>query len=79
MSLKETALIVIFLMLIQMVIIIFITRSNKDFFDSEKAIRYVNAIAELAKVKPRSALIIMLCYAACLVELFVLLLFKYSK
>lgn len=79
MSLKEIALVICVLMFIQMLVIIWITKKNADIFDSRKALKYPEAISDLAKTKPKSALAIRLCYAACVIEVLVMLLIKYSK
>jgi hypothetical protein len=78
-SLKEMSVYTCFLIAIQMCIVMAITRLNKEFFDDKKAIYYLSAVVDLIKNKPLAGWVLILCYAACVVEIVVLLLIKNLK
>ncbi len=71
MNIKDLALYIIVLMGIQMLLVAIITRMNKEFFDDENALKYFIALRRFWAAKPTSAAIIMFCYAACFIELFI--------
>ena len=78
MNFKQIVLLTIFLMAIQTIVIAIVTRMHKDVFDKfPHATSYARAIAELAKTKPTAALVIKVCYAASIVELMLLVIFKF--
>ena len=79
MSIKEVAVIVVFLIGIQMLVVAILTRLNGEFLNKYKATNYSKAMADLAKDKPKTVFAIRCCYAASLVELVILVLMKFSN
>lgn len=79
MSLKEISVYTCLLIIIQMCLVMIITRVNKEFFDDKKAINYFKAVTDLTKNKPLAGWVLILCYVACLVEIVALLLIKNFK
>ena len=77
MGIKIIALVVVFLVGIQMMTVAILTRRNRDFLDKYKATSYAKAMADLAQVKPKTVFVIRCCYAACLTEVAVLAVMKF--
>lgn len=76
MNFKALVLAMVGLMVVQCIVIIVVTRMNKQFFGDSPANEYNQAIADLYRKKPGAALIIRACYVACLLELLLVLLLK---
>jgi hypothetical protein len=58
MTLKLWALLVVFLVVLQMSAAYIIVLSNRDIFDKYRATGYFEAIKELSKIKPKSAFLL---------------------
>lgn len=77
MTLKSLVLTLLPLMALQCVVIFFVTRANKEYFDRRKALEYGHALRDLAKDRPLAALTIKLCNGLYLVELLAVIFAKY--
>lgn len=74
---KSLVLPVLFLMVLQAIVIIVVTKLNGKHFDGRRASEYNAAINDLSKDKPRAALVIKFCYAAFVVESLGLIILKF--
>lgn len=78
MNIKVLALYGTALMIVQFIIIAILTSKNKQFLDKYTGTSYAKALADLSKHRPKTVFAIRACYAACLLELVLILIYKYA-
>ena len=77
MSLKALVLAVVGLMAVQTLVIIAVTRANKNVFSGQPATHYARALSELGKTQAVAALAIRICYGLFVFELLAIVVAKY--
>lgn len=77
MSFKSFGLLMIFLMFLEMVAVIYLTRKNKEIFGRYNGNKYFSALKELNSVNPLHGRMIKIFQAAALLQWVAIVVFKY--
>lgn len=76
---KKLALIILFFLFVQLLIVMVVTLRHKSIFDGLNGAQYVHAIQKLSKSNPCAAYAIKGCYLISIIEVVFLFVYEYKK